>query len=116
MVIYKILRGPEWAALQEEGRTRGAPADLADGYVHFSTGTQLAETLAKHFTRQSGLILLACEADALGDALRWEPSRGGVLFPHLYRALEMGDLLWSRPLADGPDGPVAPVDLTAPGG
>lgn len=98
MLIYKIFRTDEWDALREQGQTRGAPVDLADGYVHFSTAQQAAETAAKHFAGEDGLMLLALEADTLGDALKWEPSRGGALFPHLFRELRIGDVLWSRPL------------------
>jgi len=98
MLIYKIFRGPEWAQLQAEGETDGAPVDVADGYVHFSTAAQAAETAAKHFAGEEGLWLLALESDALGDDLKWEPSRGGALFPHLYRRLRMTDVLWARPL------------------
>ena len=92
MLIYKILRGPEWDALRDEGETQGAPVDLADGFVHFSTAAQAAETAAKHFAGEDGLMLLAVEADRLGDALKWEVSRGGALFPHLYRALTLSDV------------------------
>src|SRR5690606_21602364 len=98
MLIYKIFRSPEWADLQQHGTTGGAPVDLADGYVHFSTAAQARETAAKHFAGQDGLVLLAVRADRLGDALRWEPSRGGALFPHLYRALRLEDVEWTRPL------------------
>jgi uncharacterized protein (DUF952 family) len=103
MLIYKIFRAAEWAALQAEGQSLGAPVDLADGYVHFSTAAQARETAAKHFAGEDGLVLLALEADALGEALRWEPSRGGALFPHLYRELRLSDVLWHRdlPLVDG---------------
>jgi uncharacterized protein (DUF952 family) len=111
MLIYKVLRAEEWADLQSAGETEGAPVDRADGYVHFSTRDTLAGTLAKHFAGESGLTLLAVEADNLRDALRWEVSRGGALFPHLYRRLALADVSWSRPLADGPDGPIAPDDL-----
>ena len=111
MLIYKVLRGSEWAALQADGRSPGAPVDRADGYVHFSTAAQLAGTIAKHFAGETGLRLLACDAEALGEALRWEPSRGGALFPHLYRPLEAADVAWSRPLADGAHGPLVPDDL-----
>ncbi len=106
MLIYKIFRADEWAALRRDGETPGAPVDVADGYVHFSTAEQAAETLAKHFAQDRGLILLAVEADALGADLRWEPSRGGALFPHLYRPLRLADVAWSRPIEDGPEGPV----------
>ncbi len=111
MLIYKVLRQEEWAALRGAGETMGSPADRADGFVHFSTRGTLAGTLAKHFAGETGLILLAVDADGLGDALRWEPARGGALFPHLYRSLSLSDVLWSRAIEDGPEGPVAPGDL-----
>jgi uncharacterized protein (DUF952 family) len=98
MLIYKILRPAEWAHLQEAGETRGAPVDLQDGYVHFSTAVQVADTLARHFARDGDLTLLACDADALASNLRWEPSRGGALFPHLYRPLRLADVIWARPV------------------
>ncbi|MBE1284982.1 MAG: DUF952 domain-containing protein [Rhodobacteraceae bacterium] len=98
MVIYKIFRADEWAALQEQGETQGAPVDLADGFVHFSTAAQAAETAAKHFAGTDGLVLLACDSDAMGDTLKWEVSRGGDKFPHLYRKLRMADVLWTKPL------------------
>ncbi|MCA0872441.1 DUF952 domain-containing protein [Seohaeicola saemankumensis] len=98
MLIYKIFRANEWAALQAQGTTPGAPIDVADGFVHFSTATQAAETAAKHFAGEDGLMLLAVETDGLGDALKWEVSRGGAEFPHLYRDLQVADVLWSRPL------------------
>ena len=103
MLIYKIFRAEEWAQLQAEGQTLGAPVDLADGYVHFSTATQAAETAAKHFAGVEGLVLLGCETDSMAADLVWEPSRGGALFPHLYRALQMKDVVWSRdlPFVDG---------------
>ena len=111
MLIYKIFRAPEWAALQAAGETEGAPVDLADGFVHFSTAAQVRETAAKHFAGEDGLVLLALEAEALGPGLIWEPSRGGALFPHLYRVLRMGDVLWSRPLPLGAEGHRFPDDL-----
>ncbi len=111
MLIYKILRAPEWQALQAEGRSAGAPIDVADGFVHFSAGVQVADTLAKHFAGERDLMLLAVDTVPLGVALRWEPGRGGAHFPHLYRELRLGDVAWSRPLEDGPAGPVAPADL-----
>lgn len=98
MLIYKIFRADEWALLQAEGASDGAPIDVADGFVHFSTAEQAAETAAKHFAAIDGLILLACDGDAMGDDLKWEVSRGGALFPHLYRQIRMSDVLWSRPL------------------
>ena len=98
MVIYKILRADEWAALQAMGETQGAPIDLADGFVHFSTPQQAGETAAKHFAGAADLMLLAVDSDALGAALKWEVSRGGALFPHLYRVLRMDDVIWAKPL------------------
>ncbi|MEM7631319.1 MAG: DUF952 domain-containing protein [Pseudomonadota bacterium] len=98
MLIYKIFRAPEWAALRANGRTPGAPIDVADGYVHFSTAAQAAETAAKHFAGQDDLFLLAVEADSLGDDLKWEVSRGGAEFPHLYREMQIADVHWAQPL------------------
>ena len=98
MLIYKIFRAAEWQALEAAGETEGAPVDLADGFIHFSTATQAAETAAKHFAGAEGLILAAVEADALGDALKWEVSRGGADFPHLYRRLKLSDVAWHAPL------------------
>ena len=99
MLIYKIFRADEWAALQAQGETQGAPVDVADGFVHFSTTAQAAETAAKHFAGAEGLTLLACNAETMGDDLKWEVSRGGDLFPHLYRNFRLSDVLWSKPLA-----------------
>jgi uncharacterized protein (DUF952 family) len=89
MRVYKILTTPQLEALRAEGSTLGAPIDLRDGYVHLSAEDQVAGTLALHFQGQSGLWVLGVDADALGDALRWEPSRGGALFPHLYGPLPL---------------------------
>jgi len=102
MLIYKIFRADEWAALQRDGATSGAPVDLADGYIHFSTAATVAETLTKYFTGETGLVLLAVAVEGL-DPLKWEPARGGVLFPHLYRDLTLADVVWTRdlPLSDG---------------
>ncbi len=86
--IYKICPRSEWQAAVEAGRFRGSAVDLADGYIHFSTADQVGETAAKHFRGQTDLLLIAVDALALGDALKWEPSRGGDLFPHLYGPLE----------------------------
>jgi len=102
--IYKIFRAAEWQALVAAGQTAGAPVDLADGFIHFSTATQVAETAAKHFGGVEGLVLAAVDAAALGAALRWEPSRGGALFPHLYRQLRLTDVAWHAPLPLGLDG------------
>ena len=104
MFIYKILRAEDFAALDRDGETAGAPVDLADGYIHFSTAAQVAETAARHFAGADDLVLAAREAGALGTALKWEPSRGGDLFPHLYRRLRRSDLAWIAPLPLGRDG------------
>ena len=97
MLVYKILRGPEWAELEAAGESLGAPVDRADGFVHFSTAGQLPETLAKHFAGETGLVVFAVDADA---GFAWELSRGGALFPHLYRPLRRAEILWSRPLEE----------------
>ncbi len=98
MLIYKIFRAPEWDALRADGSTAGAPVDMADGFIHFSTAAQASETAARHFADVSGLWLIAVDAEALGTDLRWEPSRGGDLFPHLYRPLLDDDVRWAKPL------------------
>ncbi|MCR8826218.1 DUF952 domain-containing protein [Pseudosulfitobacter koreensis] len=98
MLILKIFRDDEWQELRNQGETLGAPIDIADGYLHFSTPEQAAETAAKHFADEDDLWLLGLEADALGDKLVWEPSRGGALFPHLYRPLKLDDVAWAQPL------------------
>lgn len=86
-LIYKIATRELWTAAEATGVFEGMPIDRADGFMHFSTGAQLAETLAKYFPGQRDLLLIAVRADRCGDALRWEPSRGGQLFPHLYASL-----------------------------
>jgi uncharacterized protein (DUF952 family) len=98
MKIYKIFRAEEWALLRTEKSTTGAPIDVADGYVHFSTAAQAQETADKHFTGQGGLFLLGCDTDVMGDALKWEVSRGDEKFPHLYRELRLEDVEWAQPL------------------
>lgn len=98
MLIYKIFKTPEWADLRETGETLGAPIDLADGYIHFSTAEQAAETVAKHFAGQDDLMLAAIEVERLGDALKWEVSRGGAEFPHLYAPLRLSAVVWCQPL------------------
>lgn len=96
--IYKILTAEQWKELQANQRTAGAPIDVADGFVHFSTAEQVEETAKKHFHGQEGLVLAAFNAEDFGDDLRWEPSRGGDLFPHLYGELPLNRLIWSKPL------------------
>ncbi len=89
MLVYKILTTPQLEALRAEGSTLGAPIDLRDGYVHLSSEDQVQGTLDLHFRGQTGLWVLGVDAAALGEALRWEPSRGGALFPHLYGPLPL---------------------------
>jgi uncharacterized protein (DUF952 family) len=102
--IYKICDAAAWQAAEHLGEFAGAPVDLADGYIHFSTADQVAETAAKHFADQRDLVLVAVAANALGPALKWEPSRGGALFPHLYGKLPVRAVRWTKPLPLGPDG------------
>jgi uncharacterized protein (DUF952 family) len=98
MLIYKLFRSAEWQTLDEAGESAGAPIDLRDGYIHFSTASQAAETAARHFAGVGGLWLIAVEAETLGASLAWEPSRGGDLFPHLYAPLRKEHVLWATPL------------------
>ena len=103
-LIYKISERASWQEAERDGAFRGAPVDHADGYIHFSTADQLRETAARHFAGQQELVLVAVEPAALGPALKWEPSRGGALFPHLYGDLPLTAVAWARPLPLGPDG------------
>tara|TARA_R110002094_G_scaffold137278_6_gene128835 strand:+ start:5491 stop:5841 length:351 start_codon:yes stop_codon:yes gene_type:complete len=98
MLIFKIFRSDEWTQLRREGSTTGAPIDVADGYVHFSTAAQAAETAARHFAGAEGLFLIAVDAEAAGEALKWEVSRNDALFPHLYREMTLEDVVWAQPL------------------
>lgn len=98
MALFKIMRAPEWEALAAEGETPGAPIDRQDGFVHLSARDQVEETARLHFAGEGDLVLVAVDEARLGDALRWEPSRGGAAFPHLFRVLRMTDVLWHRPL------------------
>jgi uncharacterized protein (DUF952 family) len=103
--IYKIVPEAMWRAAEASGLFAGAPVDLKDGFIHFSTAAQARETAARHFAGQDGLLLAAFDADALGAALRWEVSRGGALFPHLYAALPTARALWVKPVGrSGVDG------------
>ena len=97
MLIYKIFKADEWAHLQNEGETDGAPIDISDGYIHFSGPDTVVQTASLYFSGTDHLMLIAVEADKLAD-LKWEASRGGKLFPHLYRKLQMADVVWARPL------------------
>lgn len=103
-LIYKIATREHWTAAEATGVFDGMPIDLADGFMHFSTGAQLAETLAKYFPGQQGLLLIAVPADRCGDALRWEVSRGGQLFPHLYASLPVAAAVRVSEIPLAPDG------------
>ena len=102
MLVYKIFRRSEWDVFVAEGQSAGAPIDLIDGYIHMSTSQQVVETAAKHFAGESDLVLVAIETDRLGPALKWEPSRGGALFPHLFAPLDLKAVTrsWPLPLDD----------------
>jgi uncharacterized protein (DUF952 family) len=103
MLIYKIMTAPQWAEFQKLGTFHGAPIDLADGFIHFSTATQMKQTAALHFAGQTDLHLAWCEGDDFGDDLKWEVSRGGDQFPHLFAKLHMDQVQGHAdiPLVDG---------------
>ncbi|WP_322417835.1 DUF952 domain-containing protein [Mesorhizobium huakuii] len=102
--IYKITPQAPWREAEASGLFTGAPIDVADGFIHFSTAAQVRETAAKHFSGQTDLLLVAIDGASLGDALKYEVSRGGALFPHLYGVLELKAVKWVRPLPLGADG------------
>lgn len=102
--IYKIAPRALWEVAERQGVFEGAPVDRADGYIHFSTAAQAEETAARHFAGQDDLLLVAVDTAALRENLRYEPSRGGALFPHLYGALPMDAVRWVKPLPLGEDG------------
>jgi len=104
MTIYKILPKPLWEEAMRTGSFNGSPVDIADGFIHFSTASQVNETATKHFAGVQDLMLVAIPASALGDAIKWERSRGGDLFPHLYGPLRVEDALWVKPLPIDRDG------------
>ena len=101
--IYKICENALWREAERAGLFRGAPVDARDGFIHFSTASQVRETAARHFAGAADLMLIAVETAALGGALRWEVSRGGDLFPHLYGPLPLAAVLWAKPLPLGSD-------------
>lgn len=102
--IYKIIDRDEWDAARACGRYTGSADDRRDGFIHFSTAAQMKVTAAKHFAGQQNLVLLALEAGRLGEALKWEPSRGGDLFPHLYGSMPASAVVKTWPLRLGEDG------------
>jgi uncharacterized protein (DUF952 family) len=102
--IFKIVSSPEWRAAESAGVFQGAAIDLSDGYIHFSNAEQVEETAAKYFAGRTDLLLVAVEAAKLGDALKWEVSRGGALFPHLYAPLFLEAVTRVAPLPLRADG------------
>lgn len=102
--LYKILDRAAWEAARRDGDYHGSDIDRADGFIHFSTASQAAETARRHFQGQNDLLVLAVEAETLGEALRWEPSRGGALFPHLYAPLPCHLVVETRSAPLGDDG------------
>ncbi len=100
MRIYKVLPRSEWEAARAKGVFDGSAVDLADGYIHFSTAGQLDETLRRHFPGQRDLLVIAVESEDLGEALKWEPSRGGALFPHLYGPMPVAAASSIEPVPD----------------
>ncbi len=110
-LIYKICPRALWREAERAGRFDGAPVDLADGFIHFSTAGQVRETAARHFSGEDGLVLVTVDANALGDALRFEPSRGGALFPHLYGSLPLSVVRDVSPLPLAAGGHVFPADI-----
>lgn len=101
--LYKILPASLWREAEHAGRFAGSEVDIKDGFIHFSTAAQVTETAVKHFAGQHDLLLVSVDAGALGAALKWEPSRGGALFPHLYGALDLKAARKVEPLPLGPD-------------
>lgn len=102
--VYKIVPQDLWRTAESHGAFEGAAIDLQDGYMHFSTADQVADTAALHFAGQPDLLVVAVDGTALGDDLRYEPSRGGDLFPHLYGVLPMNRVVWVKPMPLGEDG------------
>lgn len=102
--IYKITPVTLWREAETEGKFTGAPVDLSDGFIHFSTREQAVETAKRHFAGQQDLLLVAVDAAALGEKLVFEPSRGGALFPHLYDEMPLSAVKWVKPLPLGDDG------------
>ena len=110
-IIYKIVPRNLWEKAEVGGVFTGAPIDLKDGYIHFLTAQQVAQTAALHFAGQDELLLMAINGDRLGGALKYEPSRSGDLFPHLYADLRLDTVLWVRPMPLGEDGAHVLPDL-----
>lgn len=106
-MIYKLFRAAEWAAARAEASFAGSPADLRDGFIHFSTAAQAAGTAARHFAGEEGVVLAEVDPARLEAPLKWEASRGGEPFPHLYGAMPLGAVVRTWVLARGPGGALA---------
>ena len=106
LTAYKVLTAEQMAALENDGSFAGAPVDVADGYIHLSTAAQLTETVDKHFAGQDDLHVVAVDLAAHGDAVKWEESRGGQLFPHLYAPMLLETTVAYGPLARDAEGKV----------
>ena len=105
-IVYKVMSAAELTQMQRDGVFRGSPADIADGYIHLSRGSQLATTVDKHFSGVDGLMLVAVDLSRLGDTVRWEPARGGQLFPHIHGRLPVGAVVSVAALERTADGTV----------
>lgn len=113
MQVFKICRIEDWNRAVHSGVFEGSADDTRDGFIHLSTGEQVAETAARHFRGQEGLLLIALDAERLGSPLKWEVSRGGALFPHFYGLLPASAALWTRPiLLDAAGMPVVSLEAT----
>ncbi len=112
-LAYKILTAQEWAEFQANATFPGSAVDLADGFIHLSTATQLTDTADKHFAGRNGLVVLAVDLSPLGHAVRWEPSRGGALFPHIHGPLPITAIYAATAMQRGPDGRVVLPEATA---
>ncbi len=104
MLIFHLARRDEWGRPQQTGRYGGSNQDRSDGFIHFSTAETVIESAARHRTGERGLVLIAVESEGLGATLKWEKSRGGKLFPHLYGALPIEHVKWVKELPLGADG------------
>ena len=113
MLIYKVCENIHWDSANENGEFDGSPDDHRDGFIHLSTAEQLLGTLRKHFSDLPDLVLIAFDTATFGDELKWEASRGGDLFPHVYASLDPQQALWVKPLPLGPQGHIIPELDTA---
>jgi len=111
-IIYKILRAQEWESAEKIGLFSGSPDDLRDGFIHFSTASQIRATFDKYFSREDNLKIASVQGDALGDALKWEVSRNGDRFPHLYRPLKITEVRSVTDIGrDAHGGPIFPAEI-----